>query len=68
MNINFKSLPTGPLTEESLKSLWSNTTNIKGIDRCQIIDIDGEKALQVTLLKGKLNATDRKSTRLNSSH
>lgn len=58
MNISFNNLPVGPYTEELLKKQWPNITNIKGIDRCKIVEVDGEKALQVILLKGKLNATD----------
>jgi len=58
MDISFNDLTLGPYTEDLLKKQWSGVTNIKGIERCQIVEIDGEKALQVTFVKGKLGATD----------
>ena len=58
MNISFNNLSVGPYTEDFLNGQWPGVTNVKGLDRCRIVEIDGENALQVTLLKGKLNATD----------
>ncbi|MFA6432353.1 MAG: polysaccharide lyase [Candidatus Paceibacterota bacterium] len=58
MNISFGAQIPGPYTEDLLKKQWPGVTNIKGIERCQIVEIDGEKALQVTFVKGKLGTTD----------
>src|ERR1035437_3228827 len=47
--------PIGLYTEELLKKQWVGAINIKGVNegRCQIVDIRGEHALQVTYVKGK---------------
>ncbi|MDB5238970.1 MAG: hypothetical protein JWO00_305 [Candidatus Parcubacteria bacterium] len=57
MDISFNEQPLGVLTEENLKKFWGNVTNIKGVSegRCQIIEVEGERALQVTFPKGKLS-------------
>ncbi|MBU6427297.1 hypothetical protein KGQ27_03655 [Patescibacteria group bacterium] len=49
LQISFDGLGIGPYTEETLRKQWPGVTNIKGLERCQIVDIDGERALQVTL-------------------
>jgi hypothetical protein len=58
--ISFEKLSLGPYTEEMLQKQWHGVTNIKGVKegRCQIVDIDGERALQVIFVKGKLGPTD----------
>ncbi len=58
--INFKDLPIGPYTEDLLQKQWTGVTNIKGVKegRCEIVETHGEKALQVTFVKGKLGPTD----------
>jgi hypothetical protein len=58
-NISFNNLPIGSYTEDLLKKQWDGATNIKGVSegRCQIVDVDGEHALQVTFPKGKLSPT-----------
>jgi len=59
MNISFNDLPVGPYTEDDLKKQWVGATNIKGVaeGRCQIVDVDGEHALRVTIQKGQLGPT-----------
>jgi len=59
MNIFFNDTPLGLYTEDALKKQWGNVTNIKGVmeGRCQVVDIEGERALQVTFPKGKLGPT-----------
>lgn len=58
--ISFEKLDPGRYTEEMLQKQWPGVTNVKGIKegRCQIVDIDGERALQVTFVKEKLGPTD----------
>lgn len=58
MDITFKDLEPGQYAKDTLKLQWPGVTNIKGLERCRIVEIDGENALQVTHLKGKLNPTD----------
>ena len=55
MKISFNDWPLGLLDEDSLKQQWPGVINIKGVSegRCEIVDIDGEHALQVTYVKGK---------------
>ena len=59
MNISFNDLSIGLYTENMLKKQWGNVINIKGVaeGRCQIIDIDGEHALQITIKKRQLGPT-----------
>ena len=59
MDISFNDTPLGLYTADALKKQWGNVTNIKGVaeGRCQIVDVDGERALQVTFPKGKLSPT-----------
>ena len=58
IKIDFNRENLGVYTEQSLRKQWPGVTNIKGLERCQIVDIDGERALQVTFAKGKLGPTD----------
>jgi len=60
MNISFKNIPLGLYTEDILKKQWTSATNIKGVNekRCQIVEIEGERVLQVKIPKGKLSPTD----------
>jgi hypothetical protein len=60
VTISFENNPVGPYREETLLSQWKGATNLKGVKegRCKIVDIDGEKALEVTYPKGKLSPTD----------
>ena len=58
MKISFNDLPIGPYAEDSLKAQWPSVTNIKGLERCQIAEIDGERVLQVTHAKEKLSPSE----------
>ena len=53
--IKFNIFPLGLLNEDTLNKCWPGVTKIKGVNegRCEIVDIDGEHALQVTNVKGK---------------
>lgn len=55
ISINFNNLPEGQLTEALLKQSWGEVTGIKGIKegRCSIVNLDGEKVLEVLYPKGK---------------
>jgi hypothetical protein len=73
IKISFENSPIGPYTEQMLLEQWKGVTNIKGVTegRCQIVETEGEKALQVTYPKGKLSPTDGGASwryRFNESH
>ena len=55
MNIKFNGLPIGPYTEDMLKEQWG-VTNSRGVPegRCNIVEVDGENALEVTCLRGEV--------------